>query len=305
MGEYMGPSEAAFIQLTKDPRAEAVLATVAIQMQANNGFEKVQSLLSELLTSARDNLHNNNMLNRKATARCEVYNHKLSERQEYLASVVESLNAERGTVQEAQKNAQEAISARATLRKSYAGLRAAENTRFTAENNFYSGLRNTINEAITAVTGIEGRLRGNAPAASFIQTGIKKITDSYAKVFNVKIDLPESFVQMSIDNDAAKKRILAWLADIRGSFASMNASIATDAKTRHGENVSAFGELVNKNKENLSENANWCKAEAAAYERVRANSESNVKIYEELMNYFLQNYRKISKMINDKYRRID
>ena len=35
-------SETAFVQLTKDTRAEAVLATVAIQMQQNNGFEKVQ-----------------------------------------------------------------------------------------------------------------------------------------------------------------------------------------------------------------------------------------------------------------------
>merc|ERR1712032_1196936 len=156
------PSEAAFVQLTKDPRAEAVLATVAIQMQANNGFEKVQSLLGELLNTARDNLHNNNMLNRKATARCEVYNHKLSERSEYLASVVESLNAERGTVEEARANAGEAIKARAALRTSYAGLKTAEAKRFASENNFYTGLKNTINEALTAVTEIEGRLKGNA-----------------------------------------------------------------------------------------------------------------------------------------------
>ena len=334
------PSEAAFVQLTKDPRAEAVLATVAIQMQANNGFEKVQSLLGELLNTARDNLHNNNMLNRKATARCEVYNHKLSERSEYLASVVESLNAERGTVEEARANAGEAIKARAALRTSYAGLKTAEAKRFASENNFYTGLKNTINEALTAVTEIEGRLKGNAPNPAFVQTGIKKITESYAHVFNVKIDLPESFIQTSIDNDAAKKRILQWLADIRVTFTSMVGAIGEDAKTRNDnntkfeallekivenlatengniaklqakyttlmgsyqDNITAFGNFVAKNKENLAENTAWCAAEAAAYERVKSNSESNVRIYEELMNYFLQNYRKISKMINDKYK---
>merc|ERR1712124_40583 len=194
-------------------------------------------------------------------------------------------------VQEAQKNAQEAISARAALRKSYAGLRAAENTRFTAENNFYSGLRNTINEAITAVTGIEGRLRGNAPQPAFIQTGIKKITDSYAKVFNVKIDLPESFVQMSIDNDAAKKRILAWLADIRGSFAAMNSSIATDAKTRQGNN-GRFTALLDKIVEALAtENENLTRL-VGKYTTLMGSYGENVSAFGELSTKTKKTYKK-------------
>lgn len=334
------PSEAAFVQLTKDPRAEAVLATVAIQMQQNNGFEKVQSLLSELLNTAREHLHNNNMNNRKATARCDVYNHKLQERQEYLNSVVDSLNAEKTTVVEARDNAQEAIKSRVALAQTYAGLKTAEATRFTNERNFYTGLANTINEALNAITEIESRLKNANPQPAFVQTGIKKITDSYHKVFNVKIDLPESFIQMSIDNDAARRRIIQWLADIRGTFTAMVGSINDDNKARnenntrfesllekivdslkvenenitnlvgryntlagnYDENIASFTEFQTKNTENLAENKEWCTAEAAAYEKVRANSESNVRIYEELMNYFLQNYRRISKMINDKYR---
>lgn len=335
------PSQAAFIQLTKDARAEAVLATVAIQMQQNNGFEKVQSLLSELLDTARENLHNNNMLNRKASARCQVYNHKLAERSEYLNSVVESLTAEKATVIEAQKNAGEAIKSRIALAGQYAALNEAEKKRFGNEKNFYSGLRNTINEALTAVNDISAKLKSaNAPAASFVQTSIRKVTDSYHKVFNVKIDLPESFIQMSIDNDAAKRRIVQWLDDIRGTFASMIASVEENNKTRgenngkfeallekivealksenanittikgkygklvasYDENIASFGEFQTKNAENLKENTEYCQTEQAAYEKVKANSESNVKIYEELMNYFLENYRKISKMINDRYK---
>merc|ERR1712032_792774 len=160
----------------------------------------------------------------------------------------------------------------------------------------YTGLKNTINEALTAVTEIEGRLKGNAPNPAFVQTGIKKITESYAHVFNVKIDLPESFIQTSIDNDAAKKRILQWLADIRVTFTSMVGAIGEDAKTRNDnntkfeallekivenlatengniaklqakyttlmgsyqDNITAFGNFVAKNKENLAENTAWC-----------------------------------------------
>jgi len=334
-------SEAAFVQLTKDARAEAVLATVAIQMQQNNGFEKVQSLLSELLNTARENLHSNNMLNRKATARCDIYNHKLAERSEYLNSVVESLTAEKATVVEAQTNAGEAINSRIKLSGVYAGLAKAEKGRFANENQFYTGLRNTIQEALTNVNDISAKLKSNAPPTpAFVQTSIKKVTDSYAKVFNVNIELPESFIQMSIDNDAAKRRICAWLDDIRGTFANMVSDINTDSKSRsenngkfeallekivealkvengnlaniqkkmaalaksYDENIASFAGFQKKNAENLKENADYCATEQAAYEKVKANSESNVKIYEELMNYFLENYRKISKMINDKYK---
>jgi len=334
-------SEAAFIQLSKDARAEAVLATVAIQMQQNNGFEKVQSLLSELLDTARSNLHKNNMLNKKATARCQVYNHKLSERSEYLNSVVESLTAEKATVVEAQNNAGESIKSRTAAAESYAKLAASEKERFSHEESFYTGLKNTINEALTSVNDISSKLKSNsAPSPAFIQTSIKKVTESYNKVFNVNIDLPESFIQMSIDNDAAKKRILQWLSDIKGTFASMVASIDEDAKGRsekngkfeallekiieslktennniavikgkykdliasYVENIASFDDFRKKNAENLKENASFCATEEAAYAKVKANSESNVKIYEELMNYFLENYRKISKMINDKYK---
>ena len=334
-------TEATFIQLTKDARAEAVLATVAIQMQQNNGFEKVQSLLSELLNTARENLHNNNMLNQKATARCEIYNHKLAERSEYLNSVVESLTAEKATVIEAEINAGAAVKSRIALGANYSKLAGDEKARFTTEKNFYSGLRNTIMEALNSVNDIAAKLKSNAPPTpAFVQTSIKKVTESYHKVFNVNIDLPEAFIQMSIDNDAAKKRIIQWLDDIKMTFSSMVNSIDEDSKTRsenntkfeallekivdalksenenitniqkkytslaksYDENIASFGEFKTKNAENLKENAEYCATESAAYAKVKANSESNVKIYEELMNYFLENYRKISKMINDKYK---
>jgi hypothetical protein len=310
-------------------------------MQQNNGFEKVQSLLSDLLNTARENLHNNNMLNRKATARCDVYNHKLAERSEYLASVVDSLKAEKATVLEAETNAGAAIKSRVALSGVYGKLATDEKSRFANEKLFYSGLKNTINEALTSVNDISAKLKSNAPPTpAFIQTSIQKVTDSYQKVFNVKIDLPESFIQMSIDNDAAKKRILSWLDDIRMTFASMVSSIEGDSKRRgennlkfestlekivealkaenenitlikskyaslatsYDENIESFGEFMTKNAENLKENKEYCTNEQSAYEKVKANSESNVKIYEELMNYFLENYRKISKMINDKYK---
>merc|ERR1712032_324483 len=247
----------AFVQLTKDARAEAVLATVAIQMQQNNGFEKVQSLLSELLNTARENLHSNNMLNRKATARCDIYNHKLAERSEYLGSVVESLTAEKATVVEAQTNAGEAIKSRIALSGVYAGLAKAEKGRFANENTFYSGLRNTIQEALTNVNDIAAKLKSNAPPThALVQTSIKKVTDSYAKVFNVNIELPESFIQMSIDNDAAKRRICAWLDDIRGTFANMVSDINVDTKSR-SENNGKFEALLEKIVEALKvENGN-------------------------------------------------
>merc|ERR1711957_111676 len=210
-------SETAFIELTKDSRAEAVLATVAIQMQQNNGFEKVQSLLSELLNTARENL----------------------------GAVVESLVAEKATVVEAKTNAAGALKSRIALSGVYSGLAASEKGRFATESLFYTGLKNTITEAMHSVAEIDAKLNSHAPPTpAFVQTSIKKITDSYQKVFNVNIDLPESFIQMSIDNDAAKKRICAWLDDIKATFASIS-SITEDSKTR-SENNGKFEALLEK-----------------------------------------------------------
>jgi len=313
-------------------------------MQQNNGFEKVQSLLGELLNTARSNLHNNNMENRKATARCDVYNHKLSERREYLNSVVESLRAEKATVEEAERNAGDSVRVRTELSEVYSNLAKSEQARFENEKSFYSGLKNTVNEALNSVSEISSQLKSsNEPTEAFLQTSIKKITDSYHKVFNMKIELPATFIQMSIDNDAARRRILEWLEDIKGTFASMVSSVDEDDHSRsesngrytalldkvvealgvenqniselqskyhslaesYDTNVASFADFQARNEENLKENEEYCAAEAAAFARVQANSESNVKIYEELMEYFLENYRKISKMINDKYRSLE
>jgi hypothetical protein len=335
-------SDAAFLELSKDARAEAVLATVAIQMQQSNGFEKVQSLLTELLDTARANMHKNNVLNRKATARCQVYNHKLSERSEYLNSVVESLTAEQATVQEAERHASEHIQSSNAMAASYTALNAAEAKRFTAEKNFYSGLRTTINGALNSVAAVAAQLKVNKPSPKFIQTSIKEITESYSKVFNVNIDLPESFIEMSIDNNAARRRILTWLEDIRGTFSSMIASIDSDAARRntnnakftalltqvavqlkaenvmmanvrvkyteltksYASNIAAFSNFRTRNAANLKENTEYCAAESAGYAKVSSNDKSNVRVYEELMTYFLENYRRISSMIAAKYNKL-
>merc|ERR1712032_1150461 len=117
----------------------------------------------------------------------------------------------------------------------YAGLAKAEKGRFANESQFYSGLRNTISEALTNVNDIAAKLKSSAPPTpAFVQTSIKKVTDSYAKVFNV-----------NIDNDAAKRRICAWLDDIRGTFANMFSDINVDTKSR-SENNGKFEALLKK-----------------------------------------------------------
>lgn len=337
-------SSAAFIQLTKDPRAEAVLATVAIQMQQNNGFQKVQSLLNELLNSARENLHTNNKLFRSAQGRCDIYNHKLEEKDEYLGSLVDSLKAEQITLEDAKERAGDSVTSRTNLIKKYSKLLEAEKTRYANEKSFYDSVLNTIADAQSALNELLASLRdaGNKSSASFVQTKIQKITNAYQKVFNVNIDLPTAFVQMSIDNNAARQRIVNWLEDINMTFSSMVSDIKNDAATRqanslnfenvvadvnkalnaenanitqlkekyellvndYSKNIQSFEGFRKQNQANLEENKTYCTTEKANYERVRKGSEENVEIYTELLAYFMENYRKISKMINDKYKLI-
>jgi ABC-type transporter Mla subunit MlaD len=335
---------AAFVQLTKDPRAEAVLATVAIQMQQTNGFQKVQALLKELLDSARENLHHNNMLFRQAQGRCDIYNHKLAEKDDYLASLVDSLNAEKITVEDATTRAGDAITARTELISSYSALLSAEEERFKAEGDFYSGIETTVADAQIALDELLASLSSNDEVAvSFVQTNVKKVTNAYQKVFNLNIDMPTAFIQMSIDNEAAKHRIVSWLQDIKMTFSTMVDEIKSAAETRsansegfkntintindalraenanitelkekyeelvkeYGSNIEQFSGFKATNLENLHENEAYCQKESENYERVKKGSEENVNIYTELMDYFMENYRKVSKLINDKYKKLD
>ncbi len=335
---------AAFIQLAKDPRAEAVLATVAIQMQQNNGFQKVQSLLNDLLNSARENLHSNNKLFKRAQGRCDIYNHKLEEKDEYLGSLVDSLKAEQITIEDAKIRAGDAITSRVALIEKYNRLLAAEKTRYASEASFYDSVTITVNDAQGALKELLASLRsaGNQASPAFVQTKVQTITSAYQKVFNINIDLPTVFVQMSIDNNAARLRIINWLEDIQMSFSSMVGDISRDSETRkansinfqkvvkevvdainaenlnitqlkekyetlvndYAKNVQSFQGFRTQNQANLQENTKYCETEKVNFERVKKGSEENVAIYTELLGYFMENYRKISQMINNKYKLI-
>ena len=67
----------------------------------------------------------------------------------------------------------------------------------------------------------------------------------------------------------------------------------------YAKNVISFEGFQIKNQANLVENTNYCQTEKANFERVKKGSEENVEIYTDLLSYFMENYRKISKMIND------
>jgi len=155
--------------------------------------------------------------------------------------------------------------------------------------------------------------------------------------------MPNAFIQMSIDNEAAKRRIVSWLQDIKMTFSTMVDEINSAAETRsansegfkntlntindalraenanisdlkakyeelvsqYASNIEQFSGFKQTNLENLEENKAYCQRENENYERVQKGSEDNVNLYVELLDYFMQNYRKVSKLINDKYRRID
>ena len=147
---------------------------------------------------------------------------------------------------------------------------------------------------------------------------------------------------MSIDNNAARERIISWLEDINMTFSSMVSDIKRDAEARrvnsenfqkvindtnaalqsenanltnlkrtyetlvgdYEANIKSFEGFRTQNQANLKENESYCATEKTNYERVRKGSEENVEIYTDLLAYFLENYRKISAMISDRYKLI-
>lgn len=332
--------DAAFIQLTNDPRAEAVLATIALQMTQNNGFLKVQSLLTDLLNGARKNLHNNRKSFKKAQARCDIFTHRYQEKDEYFQTLVESFNGEKVTLNESKKRAGEAVRARTQAVVSYKKFQTEEKTRFQEENVFYNDVTAIVSHAQSSIAQLLASLKSqNKLRTSFIQQNVQTVTEAYEKVFNLSVDIPSSLIQLSLDNNSARLRVISWLEDINMTFAAMITGIARDSNVRVAnsqsfngllttiianleadsrniselkskyvksisefeKNIKDFGNFRTTNHASLVENTNYCKNEKNSYDRVSKNSKGNVRIYEELLVYFNENFRKVSNMIYKKY----
>src|SRR5687768_6305456 len=79
----METTDPILLEFSQDERAEAIFATMAIQMEQSGGFDRILALLTELVVDGRRQLHQAIKTWRRSSARCEVSSAGLRERQDY------------------------------------------------------------------------------------------------------------------------------------------------------------------------------------------------------------------------------
>jgi hypothetical protein len=311
-----------------------------LKADANEGFDRVLGLLNELVDDGRNQIHEANKLYRATAARCDVSQMKFNERQFYYDNRQRGLAdeaVEAGNLSAAAADNAAFLSSSSDF---VGKFRAQEVTAQDNLSKEYEVVLASTDQAVAnVVSAIDSVKNWNAGSASFVQEKIQKITASYLQLHSFKLVVPQSFLQMAASDEQVRTRLLEWLEALRVSFvelrneiqdrADRTAKIASDLKSEIddllalyetdaqysreqklvfaeqqnslNEAAALFQKLASDNVQLVAANEEYCRVEKSEYERVKAVLENQLKVFQDIREYFRTNYSKISKFIKDKY----
>lgn len=234
--------DSVLLELSADPRSEAIFATIAIQMKQSQGFDRVIALLNTLVDDSRKQLHDTNKLFTAVDARCQVDSNRFADKLDYYTNRNNQLTLAIEAAAEAQTNAEATTKA---LNEDSATVSAFLTAAVSRHNEERTELENRINNAKSAVKDADDAIEAvNSwnvanKGASFVEMKLKKLTTSYLQVKSYHIIIPQSFIQMAASDDQVKTRLLEWLASLKVSLLQ----VETDLTTLLGERNNLFNQV--------------------------------------------------------------
>ena len=331
--------DSVLLQFSSDPKAEAVFATMAIQLKQTGGFDRVLALLNELVEDGRKQLHDANKLWRETEARCDVSTMKFNERQDFyatraahLAEAVLEATQEKGVSQASSEfMANASVVFKAFLEKEVA--------RHDSDIAMITGVVQAHEEAITSCDAAIKAVQEWTEGTAFVQTALKKVTDAYLQVKSFHIFIPNSFVELAANDQQVRQRLLEWLSSLRlvildakstfekdlkdgeafwdsievavedllavytgdAVFATAQIQTFEDAITMNDTSKALFDQLVSKNSALVTANAEYCGVEQNNYVAAKALMEEQLAMFRDIRTYFKDHYADINKFIKEKY----
>jgi len=212
------------LELSNDPRSEAIFATMSIQLRepGQAGFDRILALLNELVEDARKQMQENRKLWAGTKARCEVTTQRLNEQEDYHKARILGLGHTLENVQKDASSAKGQVEFLTASQKTIADflqneLNVIKQTRELYEGK-QQGARNGVELADKAIEKIKSWEPNQPAGASFIQEAIEKVADAYLQVKSHKIFIPNSFVELAADDNQFKQRVLEWVGILRVGF---------------------------------------------------------------------------------------
>jgi biopolymer transport protein ExbB/TolQ len=327
------------LELAKDPASDAVFATMAIQLEAKGGFQKVLGLLNSLVHDSKEQLHAMTKTWRGVNARCQVSRVKLAGRQEFFTTYLSQANRRHANAQARLAEVRDHISAYKKSQGVYSSLLKQEITRHQATANH---VRTRITHAAMGLDGLKNAhaaVKSWSPKSkALVQTHMTRIAASYLQV--KEMELPSVTELLERTNDTkVKKRLLEWMGQVKNQMSVAAANFRTQLKDiarfggalekalahmvtslRRGlaslskavvlaqHTISAskaaitlYGKLAKENTGLIAANKAYCANESVNFHRNEVAAKAAIKLFREVRTYFTQNYKKVHGYIKSKY----
>lgn len=333
--------EPALVELSSNPASDAIFATIALQLKADNvqGFDRVIGLLNEFVDDGKKQILSAKKLYRATTSRCEVSSMKFKERNSYFQNVHDNMvsySNESATTASLQGDNLTFLKAK---NNEMTEFKARETTYHAAKKSENDALIANAQEAVDNAQAAINAVQGWTLSTSFIQEKIDKVTNSYLQVHSYKLIVPTSFVETAANDETIKGRLLEWLESLRIAFLetklelegsieryqtnanSMDSALtdllslytsdaehcftlrakAIEDKQVYDSLVEHFQKLADDNSGLIKANDDYCKTEQTEYEKVKDVLENQQQVFKDIREYFRNNYAKISEFIKDKF----
>ena len=334
--------DSVLLEMSSDPRSEAIFATMAVQLKTRGGFDRVIALLNQLVEDSKSQLHDSNKLFKATDARCDVDTARFAEKQTYYENRYAQLSDAVAAANEEKAYAENTLKAIGEANTIVSEFLKAEKERHAEDRTLYEQRVNNAKDAVKhAEDAIKAVNEWNSPSqSSFVQTKLNNLSASYLQVKSFQLVIPKSFVQLAATDDQVKNRLQEWLTSLRltlldaqseleATFTSHQESWGTlekaaqelideydkDSKTLKTDSAifettaKNFAEaqegvvtLRNQNSGLVDANKSYCTTERGNYDAAKKNIEEQIRLFKEIRTYFRGNYEKINQFIKDKYK---
>jgi DNA repair exonuclease SbcCD ATPase subunit len=333
----------AFLELSSHPISQAFFSAVALRMKdtaANGGFQKVMSLIEELIRDNKRQIQRIRKINHRVEGECMVTTHKLKDRNIFFSGQRSYFHARGAVSIEEKGEALNVMTSRNSQRTAYAALQAAAKASHDNQDKKW-GMR--IQNAQNGVSKVNAALRAindwtpkTNPA--FIQQLVKETTELYTKVKNYPLSIPSQMIQLAANDGQLKKRLYEWLNLLKGSIVEslamaesaraeidslynnlrntlekLNDMLQDDAKKLasaienystlikvYSENEKIYSNLADQNNLLVTANTNWCNQEMINYKTNHTVMESQLKVFSDLRFWLRKNFGRVRDWLKKK-----
>jgi hypothetical protein len=327
------------LQISKNSKAEAIFATMAIQMKADEvgAFDRISALLNDLVNDAQDQLHEIKLTYRKAQSNCDVQKGTLESKQVYIENMgkragdrLDSANEVVSVIKESQSGRKALVdfltSYGARNAERLGNLEAALSARALGAGKALDKINNAVNQI-------------NAWNTEKVQNAVNEVSNAAAGLTDANTNVAASFVQLAASDNQVKARLLEWLAELERDL-NVIKTLAEEGANRTRDNADASSKavaniqnfvsegdklvtqdlanfealrdsskeaqsdaqkLAGENSALLASTEEWCSTEKSNYKDVKAQVEEEIELFQDVRSYWHKHYSEIDAFIRNKY----